>query len=134
MAIAASRDADVCKGEVIGDDAAPSVGAKFNWESCHARSILRKDTRITNGRGRFTPDQSLPCDTSCFTTLPTSCEWLARGDEQRIAGIDHDQVFHAHERDKLLRAVDVIAMRVDGEGIRGFGDVCCRRIGVAGAS
>ena len=78
---------------------------------------------------RFTPSQSYTIE-SHQVSLALRHQLLhhfahilrvaARGDEQGIARIDYDQILHAQKRDELVRTVNVIAVCVDDESIRGL--------------
>ncbi len=48
---------------------------------------------------------------------------VARGNENRIIRLHHHKVFHPDQRNKLLRTVDIIAMRIERQAACTLGNI-----------
>ena len=100
-----SHAAHVIESKIVGDKAAPAVGAEFDF--AHGSSSL-----VTPGWSHQLMQLLLIQMFHHFTNVLRLVE---RGNQQRVFGFDNYQIVHADNRNKLTGHVNVIIFCVQGE-------------------
>ena len=122
----ARHPAHVFESKIVGDDAAPAVGAEFDIgiESFSRQSLVasrqihsRLDVaqRPTDDCTTVTPVCAVSSRPDALRFCPTSCALLASGDQQSIFRLHHHQIAHAQHRHEFPRRVNVISLSIERE-------------------
>ena len=102
------REAHVFIGEVVGENSPPAIRAEMN--------------------GLLVSNQFVVLSGELADYAAYILRTLPGGDQNGVFGFHDHQVIHPDQRDKFLRAVDVIVARIDAHHALRLGDVAILRV------